>query len=61
MKEPGLNSLDPTLCISASAREHLESLPWRAADAFSQAGRKYQAPLDSFAEGITVTLPVVDD
>ena len=29
MKEPGLKSLDPTLCISVSAREHLESLPWR--------------------------------
>ena len=29
MKEPGLKSLDPTLCISLSAREHLESLPWR--------------------------------
>jgi len=29
MKEPGLRSIDPTLCISVSAREHLESLPWR--------------------------------
>ncbi|MCJ1286910.1 Geranylgeranyl transferase type-1 subunit beta [Xylographa opegraphella] len=29
MKEPGLRSIDPTLCISVSAREHLESMPWR--------------------------------
>ncbi|MCJ1386008.1 Geranylgeranyl transferase type-1 subunit beta [Xylographa soralifera] len=29
MKEPGLRSIDPTLCISLSAREHLESMPWR--------------------------------
>ncbi|MCJ1253144.1 hypothetical protein MMC24_000951 [Lignoscripta atroalba] len=29
MKEPGLKSIDPALCISVSAREHLESLGWR--------------------------------
>ena len=29
MREPGLKSIDPALCISVSAREHLESLVWR--------------------------------
>ena len=29
MKEPGLQRIDPTLCISIRARQHLESMPWR--------------------------------
>ena len=29
MREPGLKSIDPALCVSVSAREHLESLAWR--------------------------------
>lgn len=29
MKEPGLKSLDATLCMSVSAMEHLETLDWR--------------------------------
>ncbi|MCJ1474673.1 hypothetical protein MMC13_003333 [Lambiella insularis] len=32
IKEPGLRSIDATLCISVSAREHLEGLPWRHGD-----------------------------
>ncbi|KAA6416322.1 MAG: hypothetical protein FRX48_01042 [Lasallia pustulata] len=29
MREPGLKRIDPALCLSVSAREHLEALPWR--------------------------------
>ncbi|KAL8967192.1 MAG: hypothetical protein Q9183_003030 [Haloplaca sp. 2 TL-2023] len=29
MGEPGLKTLDPSLCLSVEARERLENLPWR--------------------------------
>jgi len=61
MREPGLKSLDPTLCISVSACEHLESLPWRRGDASSQKRRGGKKPLDILAEDIATTFSAIDD
>ena len=61
MKEPGLKSLDPTLCISVSAREHLESLPWRRGGSSSSARNDNRTPLERVAEGMATTLPVIKD
>ena len=46
MKEPGLKSLDATLCMSVSAMEHLQTLDWRDVDDMAREGGSSVDPAD---------------